>query len=552
MIFVRRPASLCILGFILSGVLFHCSGFSSANARGVEQPVYGEGVVHAGNVIVDGNQTFLVQNCTFTVTGFVTVRDNATLIVKDAVLNVTIFTFTGMVTVSDNGKFIIEGGELNLNQDIDTHIPTPSRICDIDVKDMATMKAVDARIYSKVSGTSIKVGKHGRVTLNSTDTCSGRIEAFDDSDISINESLMSSIKLHGNSSCTVQNTDIDFFSGSDRYAASFYNSTIRFIEFVFGSSSKAYIDSRLMGFHRYWNIHDNFTVDGVDFNLTLHDTNVTDLPILYSSFMFEGIELRILNQNLRWVDCGADSELYLTNSTCDHVICGRHDSVYSIYNSKIGRLSLWDNALVSSSDTEIDELHVSDFKGALICDNVTLLEGLEIDCEPGTRFHFYGGLRFGENFSLIKEPMRKFKAIRGYRVVTRADGGPLANVQLKMHNEEGELIWDGATDGDGEAYFDLTYYRNWTIPPGHRHTNHTDTVSLEASHGRNIYTTELGLITDTPIIFSFPKPKPIWTTLMFWTGLGALTIIAMFATFFYMRRSKPRRTQSEVKNKNLK
>ncbi len=504
----------------------------------MEQPVYGEDVVHAGDVIVDGNQTFLVQNCTFTVTGFVTVRDNATLIVKDAVLNVTIFTFAGMVTVSDNGKFIIEGGELNLNQDIDPHIPTPSRICDIDVKDTATMKAVDARIYSKLSGTSIKVGKHGRVTLNSTDTCSGRIEAFDDSDISIHESIMSSIKLHGNSSCTVQNMDIGFFSGSDRYTASFHNSTIRFIEFVFGSSSKVYIDSRLLGFHRYWNIHDNLTVDFVDFDLTLYDTNVTDPPSLDSSFQFEGIELRVSNQNLRWVDCGADSKLFLTNSTCERVNCGRHDSVYSINNSKIRELSLWDNALISVSDTEIDELDVSDFKGALICNNVTLLEGLEIDCEPGTRFHFYGGLKFGENFSLIEEPMQKFKAIRGYRVITRADGGPLANVQLKLHNEEGELIWNGATDGDGEAYFDLTYYKNWTIPPGHRHTNHTDMASLGASHGQNSYTTELGLITDTPIIFSFSKSKPLWATMNFWKIIIILFMTVILTTFFFYTRKK--------------
>jgi len=547
-----RPPSPWVLGFILSGVLFPCTSFLLANVRGGEQLVYEADVVHAGDFTIDGNQTYQIENCAFTVQGIVTIKDNASLIVRNAELNVSASTLSGMVILSGNGTLIVEDGVLNLNHDIAHHMSGPARICDIDITDTVTLKFENSRISSRLVPIWFRVERYGRVIMNSTGVCEGGIMAFDDSDISIYETPIRSIKLNGNSSCVVQNTVIQYFSGSERYTASFYNSTIRFIEFVFGSSSKVYIDSRLPGFHRFWNIHDNFTVDSVGFNLTLYDTNVTDPPSLDSSFKCEGIELRILNQNMRLVDCGADSELYLINGTCERVICGRHDSVYSINNSKIGKLNLWDNALLSASDTEIDELDVSDFKGALICNNVTLSEGLEIDCEPGTRFHFYGGLKFGENFSLIEEPMQKFKAIRGYRVVTRADGGSLANVQLKLHNEEGKLIWNGATDGDGEAHFDLTYYKNWIIPPGHRHTNHTDMVSLEASHGRNSYTTELGLITDTPILFSFPKPRAIWTTFMFWTGLGALIVITMFATFFYMRRSTPRRKQSEVKNKNLK
>ena len=539
-------ASLFFISLLFLLMLLQGSVFSIANVRCEELRLKGEEIVHPGELIVDGNQTFLVENCTFVVEGIVVVRDNATLVVRDAELNVSTLSLAGMVTVRDNGMLLVEDGDLNLNYDLGPHLHIYYKLCDIAVTDTATLKFENARLFSNLGRPLFNVTRYGRVILNSTDTCAGRIEALDDSAISIFESPVETIDLRGNSSCVVRNADVVYFKVSERCTASFYNSTIGNIHFYLGNYSKATIERRLQGFHRYWNIHTNFTVDGFEYNLTLHDSAVTGLLGLRSSFDFTGIELRVYNQNLLLADCGADSELYMSNCTCKHLSCVRQDSVYSINNSEIGSMSVYCNPTVSISETKIDELDVWDFKGVLICDNVILNEELQIDCIPGIRFYLRGGLRFGPNFTLSEWPQQRFRAIRGYRVVTRRDGKPLPNVQLKLYDDEDRLTWEGTTDNSGEVNFDVTYYRNWTLPPGRLHTNYTNTLRLEATHGPNSYTTELGLLSDTPITFNFPKPKPLWTLWQFWTGISILTIAVILTTFQIYKRRRALHDQTNV------
>ncbi len=56
---------LCrFLGLIFSAVLFPWFNFPFANAKGEGQLVWEEEIVHAGDLIVDYNQTFLIENYT--------------------------------------------------------------------------------------------------------------------------------------------------------------------------------------------------------------------------------------------------------------------------------------------------------------------------------------------------------------------------------------------------------------------------------------------------------------------------------------------------------
>jgi hypothetical protein len=538
--------------FLLSSFLVPGFGFPITNVRIEEPHIWGNEIVHEGDLIVGENRTFLIENCTFTVEGIVVVRDNATLTVRDAQLNVSACTLAGMVIARNNGALIMEGGELNLHCHVDTGKSSPARICDVDVTDTATLKIENTKFSSKLGSIKIRVKRKGKVILSSIGTCEGSINAFDDSAVSIRESLIFSIKLSGNSSCVVQDTDIQYFSGSERFTASFYNSTIGGIHFIFGSSSKAVIEKLLQGFHRYWDIHANLTVEGVEYNMTLHDTTVTGLLRLGSVFNSTGMELHVFNQNLWSADIGKNSELDILNCTIKYLFCGRPDSVYSIVDSEIDRLILGDNAFVSISETRIEQVELSHFKGALVCDNVTLNKSLEVEFGvTGSQFYLCGGLRFGANFSTnegqiyegpsyrvnFTSPIQKFEITRGYQVVTRQDRRPLENVQLSLYNEENQLIWEGTTDGNGEAEFNMTYYRNWILPPGYYHTNHTNTFRLIAAHGQNNYTTELGLLSDTPITFNFPKSRPLWTTWQFLIGISILTIAAILAILYFYPRS---------------
>ena len=523
------------------------------SAEGEGQLARKEVIIYPGDLIVDGNETLLIENCTFAVIGIVMVRGDAKLIVRNAELNVSTDTAAGMVILEKDGTLIIEEGELNLNYDVNPSIHSIARICDVDITDTATLDVKESRISSKLRQIRFKIGRHGRLILNSTSICESSIEAFDDSEISIDESPIYSIKLHGNSSCVVQHTDVRYFSGSDRYVASFYNSKIEGIEFVFGSSSKVIMEGRLQGFHRYWNIHSNLTVEGIECNMTLRDTNVAGPLRLDSVFASTGMELRVLNQNLLSADIGSDSELHISNCSCKYLFCGRHDSTYYINDSRIDRLSLLDNAFASISDTKIDELEVSDFEGVLVFDNVTLNESLEIGFGiPGSQFYVCGGLRFGANLSInegpiyegpsyranITGPMQKFNVVRGYRVVASRDGKPLENARLKLRNGEDELIWEGVTDGNGEAVFNITYCKNWILPPGYYCSNHTNTWSLEATYGPLSLATDVALLSETPIKFNFPKPKPLWALWQLWVGITIITASVFVTLYVYTRKKR--------------
>ena len=523
------------------------------------EPACGDEIVHPDDLIVEGNTTLLIENCTFTVTGIVKVRDNATLIVRKAELNVSADTIAGMVILENNGTLIMEEAGLNLNYDVKPFVHSISRVCDVDIGDTATLDVGKSRIFSKLGQIQFMIGQQGRLILNSS-TGENAIDANDDSEISIDESPIYSIELHGNASCAVKNTDIQYFSGSGQYIASFHNSTIGTIQFVFGSSSKVLMEGRIQGFHRYWNIYSNLTVEGIECNMTLRDTNVTGPLMLDSSFTYTGMELRVLNQNLLSADIGSDSELHISNCTIKHLFCGRHDSVYSISDSKIDSLSVMDNSFVSILETEINNLDISDFEDVLVFDNVILNESLELESGvPGSQFYMSGGLGLGANFSIDEGPfsidmgltiegpsyranltglMQKFKIKRGYRVVARQNGEPLEKVQLKLYNEEDVMIWEGITDSDGEADFNITYCKNWILPPGYYYSNHTRTWSLEAVHGSTKYTTYGKLLSETPIIFNFPMPEPLWSLWQFWVVILVFIVIALFTTLYIQIRKK--------------
>lgn len=292
----------------------------------------------------------------------------------------------------------------------------------------------------------------------------------------------------------------------------------------------------------------------------MRDTNVTGPLSLDSIFTYTGMELRVLNQNLLSADIGSDSELHISNCTIKHLFCGRHDSVYSISDSEVDSLSVMDNSVVSISETKINNLDISDFEGVLVFDNVTLIESLELEPGvPGSQFYISGGLGLGANFSIdegpfsidtgptiegpsyranLTGPMQKFKVTRGYRVVARQNGEPLEKVQLKLYNEEGEMIWEGVTDGNGEADFNITYCKNWILPPGYYYSNQTKTWSLEAIHGSTIYATNGKLLSETPIIFNFPRPEPLWSLWQFWVAIFVFIVIALFTTLHIQIKRK--------------
>jgi hypothetical protein len=73
-------------------------------------------ITHEGDLIINGTQTFVVENCTFVQTGNVYVRDNGTLVIKNCefVLNQS-DDYQFAIWVQDNGRLLSQNTNISSN-----------------------------------------------------------------------------------------------------------------------------------------------------------------------------------------------------------------------------------------------------------------------------------------------------------------------------------------------------------------------------------------------------------------------------------------------------
>jgi len=70
-------------------------------------------IIHVGDLIIDGNQTFLIENCTYVQTGDIVVKDNATLLIGDSklILNLTM-NYEYSILAHDNATILSQNSTI--------------------------------------------------------------------------------------------------------------------------------------------------------------------------------------------------------------------------------------------------------------------------------------------------------------------------------------------------------------------------------------------------------------------------------------------------------
>ena len=259
--------------------------------------------VHFGDLIIDGNETFIIENVTFTEIGNVYVRDNALLIIRNAELRLNqTNSYQYGIYVYGSAAFQTENVSITSQCWFETYI-WGSATANID-------STIFRYVESSAIGYIYTLG-NSTVSLHNSTLC--YIDTYSYSNVCTYNSKIDTIYGSGSSIVSIYNSEINGLQTYESSSIFICNSTIDYLILSFEDSQNATLHNLLAGLIKYWNIHVNGTVNEVSWNLTL-----------VNAMVMEGWELI----------CYGDSVVSVYDSTLLYLICGE-DSAISVVDSDV-------------------------------------------------------------------------------------------------------------------------------------------------------------------------------------------------------------------------
>jgi hypothetical protein len=487
--------------------------------------------VHEGDLLLEGVEVLVIENCTYMLKGQLLARDNARLILRNAELFV---------------------------QEKDSWGPTDllQGLLNIAFNDSAAFESYNSSIHPEYF---CKIGFLGgsKAFIDSSRIDRTFIYGDEESTIQVTNSNIESISVAGDANCMIFDSEVSSIACSSildlirwpelegdwrRCRVEVWNSTLKYIYFKI-MNCNAMVSTPLKGFHSFWNSYEYLTGErGAVFNVTLHDTNVTGYYGYYLGLSVFSGNLRVENV---W-DLGdisvQNGSLQITNSSILSISC-TGDSMVDIADSNMRYLS-FDNSVhanISRSKTEL--LMLENFKDTahfnmFLVDEVWLDETLEA--------YIKGSVSFGENVTRRELNWIKGVVTRNFEVWTQGEKRVLSKVHLTLYNKEDEPIWSGQTDKNGRADFNISFCKWWPLYEPYKYVNnYEDHWRLEAVWGETRQNATVGLfLTETPILFTFKSVSepPLWTQSLFLTIISVSTIVVMIAGLMLRHFLKSRAT----------
>ena len=434
--------------------------------------MYENVTTHEGDLIIDGTQTYAIENCMYIQTGSIQVRDWGRLIVRDSELRVNqTYLWCYNFTIEDYGTFEIDNSTL-----------TSDRALNIDFNE-----------YSEATFDS--------VTLNLTQTF---IRFHDFSKATLYQSSIlqwHGLYFDGYSEASITNSDITQIQveiGVGACKIKVINSSI----FAFGinldPSSSVEVNHLRPGFIGYLNLQ-QATVNGVILDITLNDTSVGewavhtdyDHEMTISDSTIGRLGIYIHNHTVSldslnpiFYEYKEIGKLTLNKTKVTSItVFIFEDSVFTIINSTLRLYPHSQSKLYVNESVVSLQVEQSDFSGSL-CFSGSTLQGIDIF---NTDFYMCGtaSLDLSGEFNWFSSSIK-----RNYSIILRDNtNNPTENAALALFEKNDAIVWNGTTNSLGQANFNLTFTDN----------NYTDTLRLEAVKGNLSATKSISFLSDTPV-----------------------------------------------------
>ncbi|UCH31097.1 MAG: hypothetical protein JSV05_06190 [Candidatus Bathyarchaeota archaeon] len=363
--------------------------------------IYNNVTIHVGTMIISGNETCLIENCTFVQTGNISVVDNGTLILRnvDFQMNQTVtwqfgFSFAG------HAKIHIE------NTTMESQYPFQSNCLD-----KSAILALNSRIYP------LHCFDNSTISLSSTKTATG---AF----LCTGESYMYSENstINGQLWCS-QNSSVYLV-----------NSSLGIVELEFHHSA-ATLSHLRAGLHKLWNLHINQSVENVSINLTLINTWLSG----WSIYCWEDSQVSIYDSEVH-VHCHVNPAVSIFNSTILNL--------HVLYNSTV----LMQNCVINGSYIQVFDR----FIGTIQINSTDWTERFAACFDSD--FYISGNITLRE--PVLFQSWQNTRITRNFNIEAKSSsctGSQMDNVQLTLYDENTTVLWTGFTDDVGRIDFNVTY-----------------------------------------------------------------------------------------------
>ena len=298
-----------------------------------------------------------------------------------------------------------------------------------------------------------------------------------------------------------------------------------------------------VGEHRNWNIYDAFKIDGCTMNVTLinselskplniyainSEINVNETDVL--SIMASMSRVNVEGSEVIWLSLCSNSSLVVIDSNIYYLstyaypvyeenLRSLSESSFhqdaAIMGTRIEYLDLKMNCKVDFTDVYVEEASIGGFESIM-----------------------RGSVTWGPNISPHVTPYNRFAVTQVFDVCTQGQKRVLPGVKLVLADKDSNVVWEGVSDENGEASFNLTFCSYYPLhEPFKFVTNYMDewkltAVSAEVSRESSVAFFRTG----SPIIIEFPEDKPVLpinnTALTY-----ASIILILLATAMKLRRS---------------
>ena len=449
---------------------------------------------HNGNLIVEGGETYVIENVTFFIDGNIFVEEDSTLLIQNSeiILESRFFTHYNAY-LRGNAKFIAENSTLESrghhtvmfkvgdgtlmlsNTEYEWQIHASGGIIVI-----TSCKSTRAPIFfqgGEITISDSEVYVIG-IPVNSEEES---VFELDNLHPGFNKHLIIK-RSHGNKILELTNTFVsgwvvDVGSGTRLTYENLVvkNSVLSGLWFWFHTDSYVEISDLELGYFSHWKMREEWKLEGVTYNVELINTTVTDLYKLqiYGQALIE-------NVSGAQVAPRGSAFVYVKNSTIDPNLVLRGNEYVILEDTEVGGVELEEDRSIRPARGGIHllELRGAQITGMEIASNYTLIKGEGI---------------FNARFEDINWAFGIVE--REFPVIVEFEGNPYPNASLNLVDSSGSLIWNGKTDANGTALFNLTF----TVE------NYAERHRLLATLKDRTISRKVNFLSDTPVVLTFDE-----------------------------------------------
>ncbi len=455
-------------------------------------------ITHEGDLVVDGTQTFVIENCKYIQTGAIILTDYAKLVVRDSEL---IMNISGQFEWS-NSYYAFQGFYSIITRKHASIISSNSTINTMP----GSLASLGLTFFDSSSGLFNFTNMYNDPPLTV------QIQTHDNSQIRIINSELN--RLEGGydfSNVEIANSTCQTIGCCDRSNVNVLHSKISELTICFSQQAIVTVENFYggEGHVTYFNTFKNMTVTGNSVaNLTIRNSEFMTVPSAPN--LDEGITLHFRDSSTGNISQSSFPHVHASNS-----------SQVTIHESRLGQAHIQDNSSIWVKNSEVNWFglwgtHYSEYPKAFVYnstlqrltafhfigivefDNAVIgapFDGshpwslnYDINCWS-SQFYIHGNVSFTESAKI--EYWDNTNVTRNFKIIiTNQIHNSLAHAELTLYDQNLAVIWKGTADSSGQANFNLTFTDN----------NCTDTLRLEALQGNHTASASTSFLSNTPMI----------------------------------------------------